>query len=194
MESDTIRGHRLNNIYNPIFELTLTPEQIAMIDEVCKPFINQNNKSDIDDAVLYVSSANRKEVNCMNNRRLNTIQKRETLNHVFAIDEKGNGGANHKYAICRTDLTPNDDNYPDYYTVAFIDFQNGSRNDGNSTMGVLDTDLLEIVRDRLVGFQNGEFATEYNAKALEYIELALMYMNRRVEDRIERNVLGTYKK
>ena len=63
MESDTIRGHRLNNIYNPIFELT--PEQIAMIDEVCKPFINQNNKSDIDDAVLYVSSANRNEVNHM---------------------------------------------------------------------------------------------------------------------------------
>ena len=63
MKSDTIRGHRLNNIYNPIFELTLTPEQIAMIDEVCKPFINQNNKSDIDDVVLYVSSANRKEVN-----------------------------------------------------------------------------------------------------------------------------------
>ena len=63
MESGTIRGHRLNNIYNPIFELTqLTPEQIAMIDEVCKPFINQNNKSDIDDAVLYVSSAHRKEV------------------------------------------------------------------------------------------------------------------------------------
>ena len=63
MKSDTIRGHRLNNIYNPIFELTLTPEQIDMIDEVCKPFINQNSKSDIDNAVLYVSSANRKEVN-----------------------------------------------------------------------------------------------------------------------------------
>lgn len=59
VKSDTIRGHRLNNIYNPIFELT--PEQIDMIDEVCKPFINQNNKSDIDDAILYVSSANRKE-------------------------------------------------------------------------------------------------------------------------------------
>ena len=41
---------------------------------------------------------------------------------------------------------------------------------------------------------SGEFATEYNAKALEYIELALMYMNRRVEDRIERNVLGTNNK
>ena len=64
MESDTIRGHRLNNIYNPIFELTqLTPEQIAMIDEVCKPFIIQNHKPNIGDVILYVSSANRKEVN-----------------------------------------------------------------------------------------------------------------------------------
>ena len=62
VESDTIKGHRLNNIYTPIFELTLTPEQIDMIDEVCKPFIIQNNKSDIDNVVLYVSSANRKEV------------------------------------------------------------------------------------------------------------------------------------
>ena len=63
MESDTIRGHRLNNIYNPIFELTqLTPEQIDMIDEVCKPFINQNNKPNIGDTILYVSSAYRKEV------------------------------------------------------------------------------------------------------------------------------------
>ena len=60
METNTIRGHRLNNIYNPIFELI--PEQIDMIDEVCKPFIIQNNKSDIDNVVLYVSSANRKEV------------------------------------------------------------------------------------------------------------------------------------
>ena len=61
MESDTIRGHRLNNIYNPIFELT--PEQIAMIDEVCKPFIIQNHKPNIGGAILYVSSAYRKEVN-----------------------------------------------------------------------------------------------------------------------------------
>ena len=82
MESDTIKGHRLNNIYNPIFELTLTPEQIAMIDEVCKPFINQNNKSDIDDAVLYVSSAYRKEVNHMKKSEPKMI-----LNVAFESEE-----------------------------------------------------------------------------------------------------------
>ena len=43
-------------------------------------------------------------------------------------------------------------------------------------------------------FQAGPYASEYNAKALEHIELALMYLNRRVEDRIERNVLGTNNK
>ena len=42
--------------------------------------------------------------------------------------------------------------------------------------------------------QAGPFASEYNEKALEHIELALMYLNRRVEDRIERNVLGTNNK
>lgn len=30
-------------------------------------------------------------------RELNTIQKLEKLNRVFATDEAGNGGANHEY-------------------------------------------------------------------------------------------------
>lgn len=32
-------------------------------------------------------------------RELSTIQKREKLNEVYAVDEKGNGGANHEYII-----------------------------------------------------------------------------------------------
>lgn len=32
-------------------------------------------------------------------RELNTIQKREKLNKVFAVDEKDNDGANHQYDI-----------------------------------------------------------------------------------------------
>ena len=32
-------------------------------------------------------------------RELNTIQKVEKLNRVFATDEAGNGGANHEYMI-----------------------------------------------------------------------------------------------
>lgn len=116
-------------------------------------------------------------------KKLITIQKRENLNEVYAVDEKGNGGANHVYEI-----RSNDGGYLN------IQFQDGPRNVEGSKTGILDTDLLEVVRHRMQCFQAGPFATEYNSKALEHIELALMWMNRRVEDRIERNVLGTNNK
>lgn len=128
-------------------------------------------------------------------RILNTIQKREKLNNVYAVDEAGNGGANHEYLIRSCDCTGAevDETYVPAVSCK-IKFQNGARKLPDSIHGVLDTDLLEIVRDRLKGFQNGEFATRENACALTHIEEALMWMNRRVEDRIERNVLGTNEK
>lgn len=79
-------------------------------------------------------------------------------------------------------------------TKTEIKFQKGPRNADDSIGGVLDVDLLEIVRDRLIHFQNGEFATRENACALTHIEEALMWMNKRVEDRAERGVLGTTEK
>ncbi|ELC8419246.1 ABC transporter ATPase [Clostridium perfringens] len=120
---------------------------------------------------------------------LNTIQKREKLNEVVILDEKGSGGANHRYEIVA--LQPNSKGIVNMCT---IQFQKGARKEEESQHGVIDSDLLEIVRHRLQCFQEGPFSSEYNEKALEHIELALMYMNRRVEDRIERNVLGTYNK
>jgi hypothetical protein len=125
-------------------------------------------------------------------RKLVTIQKREKLNAVYAVDEKGNGGANHLYEI-----RPANDNpeiFGEHQVFATIQFQNGARKLENSIPGVIDTDLLEIVRDRLKGFQSGEFASRENACALTHIEEALMWLNRRVEDRIERQVLGTNQK
>ena len=121
-------------------------------------------------------------------RELSTIQKRENLNKVFAADEAGNGGANHRYEIYPDDIVAEVEE-----PMAVIQFQNGARKLPDSIHGVLDTDLLEIVRDRLKGFQKGEFATRENAIALTHIEEALLWMNKRVEDRIERNVLGTDK-
>ena len=119
-------------------------------------------------------------------RELSTIQKREKLNDVYAVNEKGNGGANHRYSISSASKPS--------VILTEIQFQNGARKLPDSVHGVLDTDLLEIVRDRLKGFQSGEFATRENACALTHIEEALMWMNKRVEDRIERNVLGTNNK
>jgi hypothetical protein len=123
--------------------------------------------------------------------KLITIQKREKLNDVYSVDEKGPGGAHHRYVICEHGETCWQCGNNSEGIMADIQLQCGPRKEEGSIHGVIDTDLLEIVRDRLKSFQDGPFVSEYNTKALEHIEDALMWMNRRVEDRIERNVLGT---
>ena len=126
-------------------------------------------------------------------KKLSTIQKREKLNDVYAVDGIGPGGANHQYIVVPHNTTVTDE-VTEYNYLAKINLQKGPRNEEGSQHGVIDTDLLEIVRDRMKAFQTGPFASKYNEKALEHIELALMYLNRRVEDRIERNVLGKNEK
>lgn len=121
-------------------------------------------------------------------QKLSTIQKREKLNEVYAVDEKGNGGAHHIY-----DIKQKVDN-GGILDMQRIVFQNGARKERGSTTGVLDIDLLEIARHRLQCFQQGDFSSRENAIALTHIEEALMWLNRRVEDRIERNVLGVNQK
>ena len=113
---------------------------------------------------------------------LNTIQKREKLNTVYTIGTKGPGGAYHDYAIVDAKTQE---------ILTAIEFQKGPRKEEGSRHGVIDSDLLEIVRDRLIAFQSGGYACRENACALTHIEEALMWLNRRVEDRIEREVLGT---
>lgn len=120
-------------------------------------------------------------------RELSTIQKREKLNCVYAIDEPGAGGANHEYLITASPLCYDKE-------LVQINFQHGPRLLPESQHGVIDSDLLEIVRDRLKSFQSGPFACRENACALTHIEEALMWLNCRVEDRIERDVLGTNEK
>lgn len=119
-------------------------------------------------------------------RQLGTIQVREKLNEVYAVDNVGPGGANHEYKISPIG-NPNT-------TLSVIKFQCGPRKQEDAVHGVIDTDLLEIVRDRLKAFQEGAFANEYSEAALNHIEDALILLNKRIEDRVERNVLGSYEK
>lgn len=117
---------------------------------------------------------------------LNCIQKRNKLNDVYRSGGVGPGGAYHTYEIVPLNRAP------DLETPVFtIQFQKGARLEDDSVSGVLDTDLLEIVRDRLSSFQRGEYATRDNAMALTHVEEALLWMNKRVEDRADRGVLGT---
>ena len=119
--------------------------------------------------------------------KLSTIQKRENLNEVFRLGEEGPGGAYHTYLV-------NLEGTDQEHGGVMVEFQRGPRKDPDSRHGFLDSDLLEIVRDRLKAFQAGPYACRENACALTHIEEALMWMNRRVEDRIERQVLGTMEK
>jgi hypothetical protein len=128
--------------------------------------------------------------------KLSTIQKRENLNDVY-VGEKGVGGAAHCYLIVKAGTVETGEDTitvkPDDILEA-IQFQEGARKDPKAIHGVTDQDLLEIVRDRLRGFQSGDMPTRETACALTHVEEALMWLNKRVEDRIERNVLGTYEK
>lgn len=117
--------------------------------------------------------------------KLSTIQKRNNLNEVYRVGDPGPGGAYHHYTVFHG---------PKEYSCTEIQFQNGPRNLETSISGVLEVDLLEIVRDRLAAFQSGEYATRENAIALTHIEEALLWMNKRTEDRFERGVLGTMQK
>lgn len=132
-------------------------------------------------------------------KKLNTIQKLENLNEIFAIDEPGPGGAHHLYQVCKHGTARISDEDGTFRTrpeniLLTVQMQCGSRNSPDSIPGVLNEDLLEVVRDRLTAFQSGSYSCPENAHALEHIEEALMWLNRRVEDRLTRGVLGTYAK
>lgn len=121
-------------------------------------------------------------------RKLDTIQKHHVLNTIYAADDKSIGGANHIYMIeCHGQEESSDADI----SISLICFRYGPRNEKDSIAGVLDTDLLEIVRDRLKGFQEGDRPSSDNAMALRHIEEALLWLNKRMEERAERGTLGT---
>ena len=113
------------------------------------------------------------------------IQRNNNLNEIFVEDLAGPGNGRHNYEIHRADTGE---------TLLNLQFQNGARKEENSIAGVLDNDLLEIVRHRLQCFQQGEYKTRENACALTHIEEALRWMSKRADDRAERGVLGTMNK
>lgn len=113
------------------------------------------------------------------------VQKEDNMNKVYFIDEKGPGGGYHDYMIV---------NGRTGYLLADITFQKGPRMAKESVQGVLDTDLLEIVRHRLSAFCEGEMADERTKAALWYVVYALDALKERTEDRKRRGVLGTMEK
>jgi len=109
------------------------------------------------------------------------IVKNDDYTQVKSTDERGPGGAYHDYEVnCNRDLNG---------TCAKIGFQKGAILE-NGVNGCTQEDLLEIVRDRLQCFQSGPFPCSYNAEALQCVNGALDALNRRTQDRRNRNVEG----
>ena len=117
-------------------------------------------------------------------KRLNTIQKMNNLNTVYYGGKESKYGGYNMYVVSTTEED----------LIQTVNFQKGPRNVNNSINGVLNEDLLEIVRHRLQCFQKGSLQSRESDMALTHVEEALMWLNRRIEDRAEREVLGTYEK
>jgi len=122
------------------------------------------------------------------------IQRNNNLNDVLFSehDDDLHNGVHHRYIIVHNGYDINSGACSELSHDLF--FQKGPRKEPTSKHGVLESDLLEIVRHRLQGHQKTEYATRENAVALTHIEEALMWMSKRVDDRAERSVLGTDKK
>lgn len=113
---------------------------------------------------------------------------------ITVTDDKGAGGANHRYEISNYDASTNKSNWLlDSYTKTTIVFQNGTIPE-NGVNGITQEALLAIVIDRLRSFQAGEFACRENAIALTKLEECLHWLQQRTINRLRRGVEGSHQK
>lgn len=99
---------------------------------------------------------------------------------IRANDEPGLYGASSSYLISTECQKPQH---------MAIRFQNGPIQEVGVN-GIDNESLLAIVVDRLKGFQTGRLPCRENAIALQHLETALMWLNRRTQARRQRGVEG----
>lgn len=115
---------------------------------------------------------------------------------IEVIDEPGSGGAHHRYDITGFDTGNNPDaadanGYRTDFSRLPIVFQNGPIGEVGVN-GVTHEALLAILIDRLECFQNGKFANDYNAAALDHLRSAQGVLLDRTRARMARGVEGTH--
>jgi len=111
---------------------------------------------------------------------------------ITVVDEPGCGGANHLYVIDGFDTANNPsegENHPS--STLRVLFQNGPINEVGVN-GVTHEALLAILIDRLVGFQRGPFANDFNREALAHLREAQVQLQQRTRERMARQVEGTH--
>ncbi len=122
-----------------------------------------------------------------------TDHKLEGLNdalEISVLDEPGQGGANHDYAITFGDA---EDQTGRSQVTQRICFQNGPIKEAGVN-GISGEALLAVVIDRLRSFQAGPYSCRENALALTHCEDALHWLQDRTRKRLARGVEGTNQK
>lgn len=104
---------------------------------------------------------------------------------VFPEGDPGPGGAQTSYRLAVG--VPGQE----FRGATTLKFQTGDPlKDPN---GITNEALLTTVADRLEQFQKGPFSCRENAIALTHIETALLWLKKRTEDRVAREVRGEQK-
>lgn len=100
---------------------------------------------------------------------------------VYATDDIEHN-ANHEYTVTAVNSTVN---------YAEIKFQKGPIRE-HGVNGCHNEDLIAIVIDRLEHLNQGQFACRENSIAITKLTEALLWLNKRTNDRIKRGVEGTH--
>jgi len=142
-------------------------------------------------------------------RSVNIGSKKYT--QVFATDEPGAGGANHKYEILHIGENETKPTIAELEALLHsapspvrilptgkvadilgsISFQKGPIKEVGVN-GVMNEDLIAMVIDRLQSFQESDYKCRENAVAITKLEEALMWLRKRTQDRENRGVEGTH--
>lgn len=115
---------------------------------------------------------------------------------ITVMDEPASGGACHLYFITGFNSA---NNPSDPQTLCYgkpshnvtVLFQQGPIAEVGVN-GVTHEALLAILADRLQAFQDGPFANEFNASALDHIRKAMGALKARTLERMQRGVEGTH--
>lgn len=107
---------------------------------------------------------------------------------VLATDEL-DFNANHEYIVVAASVEGEEIGLDNPY--AKVKFQKGPVKE-NGVNGCHNEDLIAIVIDRLEHLNQGQFACRENSIAITKLEEALLWLNKRTQDRVKRGVEGTH--
>lgn len=108
---------------------------------------------------------------------------------VYTNDLRAEDNAHHKYVIDVEKPALTSDQVTEVVERCELNFQNGGLAEVGPN-GITEQALLAVVLDRLRSFNDGPYRSRENSVAITKIEEALMWMQKRADDRARRGVEG----